>query len=72
MFLSVGQTIATDNEYTRVRSSHQSATDHGDARIIISFGNLTSILLSVDEAKKLFLELEVSLREAYDDEEVTA
>lgn len=72
MFLSVNQSIETDNDYNRPRSIYHESVGTSKARISIAFGYVNSLSMSVDEAKRLFLELEVSLREAYDDEEVTA
>lgn len=71
MFLSIAQSIETDNQYNQIRTRYLpdgSSTE----RILISFGYVNSLSLTIDEAKRLFLELEISLREAYDDEEVTA
>jgi len=72
MFLSVNQSIETDNDYNRPRCTYHEPVGTSTARISIAFGYVNSLTMSVDEAKRLFLELEVSLREAYDDEGVTA
>lgn len=72
MFISVMQSIETDNDYNRPRTTYHEAVGTSKPRISIAFGYVNSLSMSIDEAKKLFLELEVSLREAYDDEEVTA
>lgn len=72
MFLNIGQTIETDNEWNKVRTRYLGATTASNERILIAFGWVNSISLTIEEAKRLFLELEVALREAYDDEEVTA
>ena len=72
MFLSVNQQVETDNEYNRPRSIYHEPVGTSKARISIAFGYVNSLSMSVDEAKRLFLELEVSLREAYDAEGVTA
>lgn len=71
MFLSIAQSVETDNQYNQVRTRYLPDASSNE-RILISFGYVNSLSLTIDEAKRLFLELEVSLREAYDDEEVTA
>jgi hypothetical protein len=68
MFMHIAQTIATDNDYTQIRCSYDESPILGAKRISIAFGYVNSISLSIDEAKRLFLELEVALREAYDAE----
>ena len=68
MFLSVNQSIPTDNEWNRPRAIYHEAVGTSEARISIAFGYVNSLSMSVNEAKRLFLELEVSLREAYDAE----
>jgi hypothetical protein len=72
MFLSVNQSIETDNDYNRPRCTYHEPVGTSTARISIAFGYVNSLTMSIDEAKRLFLELEVSLREAYDDEDVSA
>jgi len=70
MFITTSQLITTDMDYTRIRSSYEANTAYdGDARITISFGNYNSLRMTITEAKQMFLELEISLREAYDAEE---
>jgi hypothetical protein len=68
MFINIAQTIETDNEWNQVRSKYVEATSLSPARIQIAFGYVNSLLLNIDEAKRLFLELEIALREAYDEE----
>lgn len=71
MFLSVAQSVETDNTYTQFRTRYTPDASSNE-RIHIAFGYVNGLSLTIDEAKRLFLELEISLREAYDNEEVTA
>lgn len=68
MFICINQSVETDNQYNRPRCTYHEAVGTSDARISIAFGYVNSLTMSVDEAKRLFLELEVALREAYDEE----
>ena len=68
MFMSISQTVVTDDEWAKVRTTLMPADKNHGARVQVSFGWATSLILSIDEAKRLFLELEISLREAHDEE----
>lgn len=68
MFISINQFIETDNDYNRARCTYHEAVGTSEARISIAFGYVNSLTMSVDEAKRLFLELEIVLREAHDEE----
>ena len=68
MFMSISQTVVTDDEWAKVRTTLMPADKNQSARVQVSFGWATSLILSIDEAKRLFLELEISLREAHDEE----
>ena len=73
MFITTSQIVTTDMDYTRIRSSYDANTAYdGDARINISFGNYNTLRMSITEAKQMFLELEISLREAHDAEAANA
>jgi hypothetical protein len=71
MFINVAQRVDTSNEWTQVRTRYMPESNSSE-KILVAFGVINSLSLTIDEAKRLFLELEIALREAYDDEEVTA
>lgn len=68
MFVSIAQEIRTNTDWLAITTKHKEKDTYADERIIISFGVLNNITLSIDEAKRLFLELEIALREAYEAE----
>ena len=67
MFLSIAQSIETDNQYNQIRTRYLPEASNSE-RILITFGYVNNLSLTIDEAKRLFLELEISLREAHDEE----
>lgn len=67
MFLSIAQSIETDNKYNEIRTHYLPDSSAGE-RIHIAFGYVNSLSLSIEEANRLFLELQIALREAYDEE----
>jgi hypothetical protein len=71
MFINVAQRVDTSNEWAQVRTRYMPESNSSE-KILVAFGVINSLSLTIDEAKRLFLELEIALREAYDDEEVTA
>jgi hypothetical protein len=71
MIINVAQRVDTSNEWTQVRTRYMPESNSSE-KILVAFGVINSLSLTIDEAKRLFLELEIALREAYDDEEVTA
>lgn len=68
MFISIGQTVATDNKWTQIRSSYLAAEHGKQPRISVAWGWGDSILLDITEAKQLALELEQALRDAWSDD----
>jgi hypothetical protein len=69
MFISLGQRVDTDTEYTRIRCNYQASTsEYNPARIHLGFGFGDTLLLSIREARALALELEQALRDAWSDD----
>jgi hypothetical protein len=67
MFISLGQRVDTDNEYTRIRSNYTNDVGLGP-RITIAFGYGDALRLDIAEARTLALELEQALRDAWSDD----
>lgn len=69
MFISLGQRVDTDTDYTRIFCTYHSRTgEYHPARIHLSFGFGNSLLLDITEARALALELEQALRDAWSDD----
>jgi hypothetical protein len=67
MFMSLGQRVDTNNEYTRIRSDYTKDVGLGP-RISIYFGYGNALRLDIAEARDLALELEQALRDAWSDD----
>lgn len=71
MFISIGQRVETDSKYTQIRVEYMAESGLGP-RVRMAYGYGDAILFDIDEAKRLFLELEVALRDAYDNRDEDA
>lgn len=68
MFISLGQTVDTDNKWTQIRSAYLAAEPGRGPRIRIAWGWGDALLLDIKEARTLALELEQALRDAWSDD----